>query len=80
MPVMVTGNVPVVAVAEAVNVAVLLLPVVGSGLNVTVTPAGRPLALRSTLAVKLVRAIPIALVPGRPALRDGDRGREWRTG
>ena len=37
---MVTGNVPVVAVAEAVNVATLLLPVVGSGLNVAVTPAG----------------------------------------
>ena len=75
VPVMVTGNVPVVAVAEAVNVATLLLPVVGSGLNVAVTPAGTPLALRSTLAVKLVRAMPIVLVPAAPPCGDGERGR-----
>ena len=79
VPVTVTGNIPVVAVAEAVNVAVLLLPVVGSGLNVAVTPAGSPLALRSTLAVKLVRGIPIVLVAAWPALGDGHRARAWRS-
>src|SRR5678816_2365151 len=45
-PVMVTfTGPPVVAVAAAVKVTTLLLPVVGSGLNEAVTPEGRPLAL-----------------------------------
>jgi hypothetical protein len=57
---------PVVAVAAAVKVTTLLLPVVGSGLNEAVTPVGRPLALRSTEAVKLVRVMAMVLVAVDP--------------
>jgi Mg/Co/Ni transporter MgtE len=52
VPLMVTGKVPVVAVAEAVNVTVLVAPVAGLGLAVTVTPAGWPLAASVTAPVK----------------------------
>ena len=63
VPLMVTfTGPPVVAVAAAVKVTTLLLPVVGSGLKTAVTPVGRPLALRSTEAVKLVRVMAIVLV------------------
>src|SRR6185369_7124245 len=68
-PVMVTfTGPPVVAVAAAVKVTTLLLPVVGSALKAAVTPAGRPLALRSTEAVKLVRVMAIVLGAVDPAV------------
>lgn len=51
VPVMVTVDVPTVAVLLAVKVRVLL-PVVLVGLKVAVTPAGRPEADRLTLPVK----------------------------
>ena len=57
---------PTVAPAAAVKVTTLLLPVVGSGLKAAVTPVGRPLALRSTEAVKLVRVMAIVLVAVDP--------------
>src|SRR5512134_2416958 len=67
VPVIVTGNVPVVAFAAAVKVAVLLLAVAGFGLNVTVTPAGWPVAASVTApANPPVRATPIVLVPAAP--------------
>jgi hypothetical protein len=47
----VTFAVPVVAVADAVKVSVLV-PVVGFGENAAVTPEGSPVALRVTLPVK----------------------------
>lgn len=46
-PVMVTVNAPAVAVALAVNVSTLV-PVVGLVPYATVTPAGRPVAVRVT--------------------------------
>jgi hypothetical protein len=65
VPLMVTfTGPPVAAVAAAVNGHDLLLPVVGSALKAAVTPAGRPLALRSTEAVKLVRVMAMVLVGG----------------
>jgi hypothetical protein len=48
VPVMVTANVPVVAVALAAKVMVLLA-VAGLGFNVAETPVGRPDALKATL-------------------------------
>jgi len=51
-PVTVTVNAPLGAVADAVNVSVLV-PVVDCGAKVAVTPVGTPLALRATLPVKL---------------------------
>ena len=50
VPVMVTVNVPVVAVPPAVRVSVLVL-VVLLGLNDAVTPLGRPEADKLTLAL-----------------------------
>ena len=41
VPLIVTFTVPGVALAEAANVTVLVLPVVGSGLKAAVTPAGQ---------------------------------------
>src|SRR6185503_8140338 len=67
VPLMVTfTGPPVAAVAAAVKVTTLLLPVVGSGLNEAVTPEGSPLALRSTEAVKAVRVMAIVLVAVEP--------------
>src|SRR5262245_52210008 len=67
VPLMVTGNVPVVAVADAVNVTVLVAPVAGLGLAVTVTPAGWPLAARVTAPVKPpVRVMVTVLVAAAP--------------
>lgn len=51
VPVMVTVNVPVVAVPPAVRVSVLVL-VVLLGLKDAVTPVGRPEADKLTLALK----------------------------
>ena len=50
VPVMVTVEVPTVAVALAVNV-ITLVPVVGLAPKVAVTPAGRPVAAKVTLPV-----------------------------
>jgi hypothetical protein len=62
----VTIEVPVAAVLAAVNVSVLVLVAV-AGLNVAVTPAGRPLALNITAPVKPPSgAIVIVLVPDPP--------------
>ena len=49
-PVMVTADVPAVAVADAENVNVLV-PVVDAGLKEAETPAGNTLALKATLPV-----------------------------
>jgi hypothetical protein len=63
VPVMVTVAEPTVAVLEAVNVAVTLLPEVAvAGLKATVTPDGNPLAAKLTAPVKLLRLIAM-LVP-----------------
>jgi hypothetical protein len=51
VPVTVTGAAPSVAVADAVNVSVLVA-VVDAGLNAAVTPAGKPLAVKAMLLVK----------------------------
>ena len=57
------------AVAAALNVTTLLPPVVETGLNAAVTPAGRPLAPSETLPVKPpVRVIVTVLVPLAPWL------------
>src|SRR5262245_38254311 len=67
VPVMLTGNTPIVAVAEAVKVTVLLVPVVEAGLKPAVTPAVNPLALNPTLPVKPpTRVIVIALFAVAP--------------
>jgi hypothetical protein len=50
VPVMVTGYCPRAAVLLAVNV-IVLLPVVGFGVNVAVTPLGSPEIARFTLPV-----------------------------
>jgi hypothetical protein len=63
---------PSVAVPDAVKVAVTELPVVAvDGLNATVTPAGRPVALMVTAPVKLVREIAsvVAALPPRANVR-----------
>ena len=51
VPVTVTLAAPVAAVPDAAKVS-LLAPVVDAGLNVAVTPAGKPLALNATLPLK----------------------------
>jgi hypothetical protein len=67
VPVMATAAGPSVAVAEAVNVTALLVPVVEAGLKLAVTPVGNPLALSPTLPVKPpVRVIVIALLAVEP--------------
>jgi hypothetical protein len=56
-------------VVEAVNVKTLLVPVADAGLKLAVTPAGNPLALRTTAVVKPpVRVMVIVLVPLAPRL------------
>src|SRR4030095_8466033 len=66
VPVTVTVAFPSGAVAEAVSVSMLLLPVVDGGLNDALTPVGRPEAVRATLLGKLVRTMPIVLAPLAP--------------
>jgi hypothetical protein len=67
VPLTVTGNGPMVAVDEAVNVAVLVAPRGRLGLNVTVTPAGWPLADNVTAPVKPpVRVTVMVLPPDAP--------------
>ena len=73
-PVIVTVAAPSVAVLEAVSVSVLALPVVGSGPSVALTPAGRPLALRSTEPVKLVRMMLTVLDAEAPRFTASEDG------
>ena len=64
----VTVEVPVVAVLLAASVSVLV-PVVLVGLKVAVTPLGRPAAIRATLPVKLFSfETEMVLVPLRPCV------------
>jgi hypothetical protein len=66
---------PRVAVPDAVNVAVTELPVVEpDGLNATVTPAGKPLALIVTPPVKFVRVMAIAVDAFAPRATDNVPG------
>ena len=63
VPVIVTTALPVVAVALAVKVSVLV-EVAGFGLNAAVTPLGRPDAEKVTLPVKpFAGVMVIVLVP-----------------
>jgi len=65
----VTLVIPVAAVADAVRVSVLLVPVVEAGLNVAVTPLGNTPALKATAEEKPpLRVIVIALAPLAPRL------------
>jgi len=67
VPVTVTVAAPVAALLDAARVSVVLLPVVGVGLKLAVTPAGKPLAVNPTLPVNPpVRVIVIVLVPLAP--------------
>jgi hypothetical protein len=52
VPVTVTVLVPTVAVADAVNVNMVLLPVVEAGTKAAVTPAGREPVVKATVPVK----------------------------
>jgi hypothetical protein len=71
VPVIVTVAAPVVAVLDAVNVAVTVLPVVAvDGLNATVTPVGRPLAVNPTAPVKLVRLMAMDVPALAPCATD----------
>jgi hypothetical protein len=66
VPVMVTVDVPVVAVALAVKVSTLV-PVVGLVPNVAVTPLGRPDAARVTLPLNPFTSVTVmVLVPLPP--------------
>ena len=62
VPVMVTVEVPVVAVALAVNVTVLV-DVVGLVPKVTLTPDGKPEADRLTLPVKPPEGATVIVLP-----------------
>src|SRR5215813_10948360 len=67
VPVTVTLAVPVVAVADAVKVRVLLAPVTEAGLKLAVTPLGSALVVRATAPAKPpVRATLIVLVTLAP--------------
>src|SRR5215510_8925839 len=67
VPVTVTLVVPVVAVAEAVKVSTLLLPVAEAGLKLAVTPAGRALLVKATAPVNPpVRVMLMVLLPLAP--------------
>ena len=78
VPVMVTVAGPVLAVALAVNVSVLVV-VAGFGLNAAVTPLGRPDADRVTLPLKPFCGVTVmVLAPFAPCmtvklLGDGER-------
>lgn len=68
VPVTVTLDVPVAAVADAVKVSVLL-PVVDAGLKLAVTPVGKPLAARATLPVNPPKGVTVTvLVPVPPCV------------
>ena len=75
---------PKVAVLEAASVKTVLAPVVEVGLNVAVTPLGKPLAVNATLPVKPpVRVMLIVLVPLVPrvmvkACRIASQREVWR--
>ena len=63
VPAIVTGNVPVMAVAAALKVKVLV-PAVEAGLKEAVTPLGKPDADKLTFAVKPFRGVTVTvLVP-----------------
>jgi hypothetical protein len=63
VPLMVTVAGPTVAVAEAVKVSVLMAaPVTEAGLNVAVTPVGKPVTLRATAPEKLFTGRTVTLV------------------
>src|SRR5258708_22651000 len=63
VPVTVTVAGPTVAVAEAVNVTVLIAaPVTDAGLSVAVTPVGNPVTLKATLPQKLFTGSTVMLV------------------
>lgn len=64
-PLMVTFVVPVAAVLEAVKVR-LLVPAVDTGLKLTVTPAGRPLALRATLPENPPKGVTLTVLLALP--------------
>jgi hypothetical protein len=66
VPVMVTVDVPRVAVLDAVNVNVVELPVVDEGLNEAVTPLGNPLIENAMALVKLLRTMLIVAVAVAP--------------
>ena len=65
---------PAVAVAEAARVRTVLLPVTEAGAKVAVTPAGSPLALQVSAAVKLVRVTAMVLVPLAPRFTESVAG------
>src|SRR5215469_17193354 len=72
VPVMVTVDVPVVAVLLAVNVTTLL-PVVGLVPNDAVTPLGKPEAARVTLPVKPPVSVTVMVsVALAPCVTDSD--------
>jgi hypothetical protein len=76
VPVIVTVDVPTVAVAPAANVT-MLVPVVGLVPKVAVTPEGRPVAARATLPVKpFTSATEIVSVPLAPCAIDKEVGEE----
>jgi hypothetical protein len=63
VPLMVTVAGPTAAVAEAVKVSVLMAaPVTEAGLNVAVTPVGKPVTLRATVPEKLFTGRTVTLV------------------
>jgi hypothetical protein len=67
VPVIVTVAGPVTAVADAVKVTTLLLPVADCGLKLALTPVGKPLAVNATVpANPPVRAMAIVLVAVAP--------------
>jgi hypothetical protein len=68
LPVIVTVDVPVVAVALAVKVSALVV-VPGFGLNAAVTPAGKPEAVNVTPASKPFRGLIVTvLFPALPCV------------
>jgi hypothetical protein len=75
VPVTVTVLVPVAAVADAVKVNVLAVPVTEAGLKPAVTPAGRALAVRATApANPPVRVMLIVLAAVAPWVTDTAAG------
>jgi len=66
---MVIAAEPTVAVAVALRVTTVLVPVVEEGLKLAETPVGKPLALKATLLVNPpVRVTVMLLVPVPPRL------------